>query len=170
MLEYKSAVEFINTPESYSSVLFWGGNNVVIPYINLELMLGNPINGSQSVINYSYVLYIGVSALAFGIDNVKLHIKASGLETNIGVNKDICFMGGIESRGVEVDISYAESILVLKEASEISSLNQPFIPRNTPYYTSNMIKDDVDSFFQLQNLPLNIKKVLGASVRQYFWV
>src|ERR1700743_1331649 len=95
--------EFIDTAEAYSKSIFVGNNNIAIPYINLGLTPGNPINVKQSVVDYSYYVITGVQTMFFNgsKDKLALDFKPAAQDS---ITEYIIIGGYISNGGAEVTL------------------------------------------------------------------
>ncbi|HEY6900351.1 MAG TPA: hypothetical protein VI233_06905 [Puia sp.] len=153
---------FVNTSEAYSKTTFFGKNTVVIPYINIGLMPDNPINNKQSTVDYSYYVLTGVES-----------IFANGSKEAITLNFDApngapiteyIGIGGYETNGgAELTIKCEGLLFYLPATSQIDFSGQAFIPIDTPYSNRNMEVDK--SFFELEQLPAELKTLLGGDIQ-----
>lgn len=156
-------VDFINTSEAYSKFAIVGINNIVIPYVNIGLTSKNPINNKQSVVSFSYYAFRQVRSMFVNGNKV-----CFSLEFNVLANKneitDFIMLGGYEdSEGAEVKVICRDRIFYLPDNSDINDSFHPFIPCNTPNYQQNLDTLEVDNFFHKNNLPFEIRELLGAN-------
>lgn len=162
--EYPNA-DFVNTSEAYSSQLFIGNNhNIVIPYVAIDLMPSNPIMAKRTIIDYSYYVCIGVMSICF-------YGKEGDLfyDLNISTDKtritEYIMLGGYKNdKSFEVEIKCEKTILCVPDYAKMGSYPCPFVPVDTPNFPRNMPIEEVDSFFDLLNLPQELKQVLGQDI------
>lgn len=160
---------FVNTYEAYSRPIYIGNNNVVIPYINIDLMPHNPITVKQSVIDYSYYVFNEVSSMFFNANKGKMKIDFTITSKGEEVTEYI-MAGGFDSSNVaEITILCKELIFCLPEESKFSDTRNPFIPFDTPKYKQNLDIDLVNTFFSRENLPKEIINFLGANPYCLLW-
>lgn len=162
-------LHFVDTYEAYSKTLFFGGNNVAIPYINIGLMPRNPINFRQSVIDYSYYILIGVKTMIFSASKGELTIDFNVTSTDDHLIEYISVGGYKSGNGAEVEISCKSLIFYLPDRAEINDPREPFLPVDTPNFKQNLLTDEVESFFLKDNLPQEVKEELGTIIYTFIW-
>ncbi len=159
-----NASNWVNTSEAYSLNAFAGPKGVVVPYINLNLMPGNSVNGIQSVVDYSYYLLLGVAGIWVNGRNECStdHISTDIIE-HIGIGG---YLGRTE---VEAEIWCQETRLFLPDTAlfKIPPLDL-FVPHDTPYFRRNLDKARVEKFFMLENLPREILLEIGGSIDKIY--
>lgn len=162
-------LDFVNTSEAYSNTLFIGNGNVLIPYISQGLMPDNPINGKQTVIDFSYYMLEGVSTMSFGALWTTFTITVSD---NPGSLLEEYIMFGIDD-GAEVKILCSGLRLFIPDSSIIRSCHQPFVPYDIgspyPQYRQNIDRARAVSFFEGHDLPEEIKGILGSPIQKLTW-
>jgi hypothetical protein len=153
---------FVNTSEAYSKDLFCGNNNIVIPYINLDLMPGNPVtNTEQSVLDYGYYVLEGVQSAFFDCAEGRFN-----MDFNLPLDEDFIIEyvghGGYKSsNSSEVKIVCKDLALYVPENAKLSQFPDLFVPEDTPNFKRNMDTGAVEAFFLLQNFPEAIREILG---------
>lgn len=160
---------FINTSEAYSKIIFVGNGNVAIPYINIGLMQRNPINKKQSVVDYSYYVFIGVQSMNFSAMKGKLTID---FDVDLATNSitEYIMAGGFNSdNGAEVKIICNDLIFYLPDGAGINDPFHPYLPFDTPNFKQNIDTKYVEAFFLTQNLPEEIKEILGGNIFSLIW-
>lgn len=170
MKKYKaSESDFIDTSEAYSQLMFIGNNKVVVPYINIGLMPDNPISGNQCVVDFAYYLLDNVQGLVFGASQIGFSLILAE-EKGEQILEHVSFGGGYGiSNGAEVAVKCSDLYFFLPDDSGLSSPHKPFVPRNTPTFKSNLDPDKVDLFFKLENLPAELRQMLGDDVHVLTW-
>lgn len=137
---------YINTSESYSNSIFFGNGNLIVPYINLELMEGNPLTGKQNYIDYAYFVFFGVADVEFigeGNRFSLVHsrdIQSEFIEEHINLET---FNGKM---GAEVKIRCKDLQLFLPNMFKYASIIQPFVFRKTPNFEPNIDQRKAASF------------------------
>ena len=150
--------DFINTSEAYSGEILVGDGNIVIPYININLLPGNPINGIHSFIDYGYYIFTKIGALELGSESTIINVSANKISDNL-LTEHICVGGYGKSKGGELKILCKEHIFLTLEHSTMK--NSYFIPVDTPNFKSNMDASEVASFFANKYVPIEIKDLWG---------
>ncbi len=171
MLRKLNAVNpgFVDTYEAYSKKIFIGSNNVVIPYVNIGLMPSNPINHKQSVVDFSYYVFIDVGSMNFSAKKGKLTVN---FNENIDVNgtTEYIMAGGYESgNSAEIKIVCKDILFFLLDEARINDTFHPYLPLDTPNFKQNIDTKEVDDFFSLKNLPTEIREILGENLYSLIW-
>lgn len=152
----------INTSEAYSRFFFVGDKNVVVPYININLLPNNPINEESVFIEYSYYVFKDVRfAQFFGSENI--HFDFINSKDKDGVIQEVYIgLDGIgRSNGAEIKICCYEHSLFIPIESRISNVSTSFIPRDTPVFNMNMNVAEVQRFFSKKKIPDALNSYLG---------
>lgn len=162
--------DFVNTSEAYSNTMFIGNWNVVIPYISQGLMPDNPINGKQSVIDFSYYVLEGVSVMSFGASRAKFSITVSNNSDSL-LEEYIGF--GLED-GAEIKVLCSGLKLFVPDSSIIRSSFEPFVPIDTgsafSNYRQNINAADATAFFDGHKLPDELKELVGLPFQVLSWM
>lgn len=168
MNKYDNA-EFVNTSEAYSQITFFGNNNIAIPYINMGLMPDNPITHKQSFVDYSYYILTRVNSMEYGSTKGKLIFsfdllmkKASPITEYIGI-------GNYISVDSEVKIECQDMHYFTFDNSKISTRPDDFIPYETPNFKQTLNTEEIERFFSFQNIPDEIKAILGDNISSVVW-
>ena len=161
--EYKDVgSRSINTSEAYSKVFFIGLGCAVVPYINVCLMPENPINRIHSFAEYSYFVFGDIGSIVFNAEET-LNIEFDNVNKISSFEEYISLDGSQNSNGAEVKILCNGMSLFLSSNTRISLQANSFIPIDTPNYNRNMNIHEVEKFFSKENLPQEIKSVLGLN-------
>lgn len=132
-------------------------------------MPDNPINGKQSVIDFSYYVLEGVSVMSFGASRAKFSITVSNsldslLEEYIGF--------GLKD-GAEVKVLCSGLKLFVPDTGIIRSSFEPFVPIDTgssfANYRQNMDTGVATAFFEGRELPDGLKQLLGSPFQVLSW-
>ena len=159
LLKYNAGkIDFVNTSEAYSSKLYVGRNNILIPFINIGLMSSNPINSKESVIDYSYYLLREVYKTSFSMINEKLEEVKK--EVDVDLINEYIMIGGFQNvRLQEIEVFCKGRYLYFADNAIISNPLKPFVPRPTPNFMQNLPNYKVDNFFN--KLPVELEEILG---------
>ena len=166
-------VEFVNTPESYSQITFFGNNNIAIPYININLMPDNPITHRNSFVDYSYYVLIGVKSMEYKSDNDKgkLNFIFDLANENLPTITEYIVIGNYDYKSVwaEVKIECMGIHYYTLDNSKISFRQDDFIPYQTPNFKQTLDVNEIERFFSFQNLPDEIRATLGDNISSIIW-
>lgn len=160
---------FINTSEAYSKTIFVGNNNVAIPYISAGLMPHNPITNKQSVVDYSYYVFMDVHSMNFSAMKGKLTINFNAKIDSNSITEYIMAGGYKSDNGAEVKIVCRDFVFYLLDNARISDPSHPYLPLDTPNFRQNLDTNEVDAFFLFENLPKDIKEILGKNFYNLIW-
>ena len=155
--------DFVNTSEAFSKIIFIGNNNVAIPYINIDLMDSNPITGKQSVVDYSYYVFLRVRSMLFEARNGKLAFDFNFSQVENFILEYIMVGGYQNACEAEVKIECEKLLFYVSDTAKFGQFGD-FMPVDTPDYKMNMIAEKVDNFFLVSNLPEDIKVILGENI------
>jgi len=148
---------FVNTAEAYSDIAFFGRNSLLIPYINIDLMPGNPIVEKQSSVDFSYYLFVNVNSIFIGSLNQEISLIYSKQKKSSLINY-IGFGGFRNTEGTELKIECEDSVFLIPLTSKISKA--PFTPLNTPNFKCNKEKQPVETFFS-EDIPSELRDYIG---------
>ncbi|MDQ6609045.1 MAG: hypothetical protein M3Y85_04410 [Bacteroidota bacterium] len=170
MLKKYSATKpvFVDTYEAYSKTVFVGNNNVVVPYISVGLMPHNPIINKQSVVDYSYYVFTSVRSMNFTARKGKLTVDFNVIADKEYIAEYIMAGGYKSDNCAEVKIDCEGLIFYIAESAKIGQFGD-FMPIDTSNFKQNMDTDTVESFFLIDNLPQEIKEVLGSNIYCLTW-
>ncbi len=162
-------LEFVDNYEAYSNTMLIGNGNVVVPYISLGLMPDNPINGKQTVIDFAYYLLEGVSVMSFGASRATFSITVSDSPDSL-LEEYISF--GLRD-GAEVKVLCSGLKLFVPDSSIIRSSFEPFVPIDvgSPFanYRQNIDTATATGFFEGDELPRELKQLLGSRIQSLSW-
>jgi hypothetical protein len=161
--------EFVNTSEAYSQIAFFGNNSIAIPYINIGLMPDNPITHRQSFVDYSYYVLTGVKSMEYGSDRGKLLFGFDLLIDDEPLIIEYIGLGNYKSVGAEVKVECRELHYYTFDTSKISIRPDDFIPYETPKFKQTLDTNEVEKFFSSQNIPDEIKAILGNNINSIVW-
>lgn len=144
-----TGVDMIGTYGAYHRGYFESNNVIVFPYINLTINYLETIQKLSDVVflDYGYIILIDPFLLK---------------QTSIAFEPNVLTLGGINlSLGVdtEINIKFSEGFLQIPKESTFSK--EPFSPVDSGIFKRNMDEEKMDGFFKKENLPLNLKRLLG---------
>jgi hypothetical protein len=161
----------VNTSESYNKEIYLFGNNIIIPYINLEIFENKtPFNKIKQYdrLDFSYLIFKNVEEISWGsengLDGFNFNQTSGGdqeylIEYILGAN--ILNKHG----GFEFKIKYKEQYLCYSEFNantKTGALNF-WMPINTPNFMRNISEEKILEFFNQENIPVEILKFLGIN-------
>jgi hypothetical protein len=167
MIKKHLNLDFINTSEAYSKLIFLGNNNVVIPYINLNLLKNNDINQNNCFVDFSYCALINVATMEYESNNGKLNLNITE-DQQQGI-VDYFMIGNIDSINSEVKIQFREFHYYLNESSRFSNNQDDFIPYPTPNFNQTISAEKVLDFFLVEKLPAEVRAIVGKNVISLLW-
>lgn len=156
--------DFANTSEAYAKNFFLGKKNIVVPYINLDMMRENPISGNGRFVDYSYFIFKDVRQMLIGTKHMSLKLDFSSDISEDCITENIAF-GGYKSIGAEASVICKDCLVYLPDNAKFSSELLSFIPIDTPARGRNITTEDVEDFLLLKNLPKEVKtEFLGEEI------
>lgn len=156
---------FVDVYEVYSEKIFICNNNIAIPYINIGLMPENPITHEQSVVDFSYCVFTGITSIEINSNNGNLQFDFKEKEENKSFIEEYLSFGGYKSDyGAEMKIVCESMLYFLPDTATIKRPIPPFVPIDTPNFKMNMDCKKIEAFFTLTNLPQEIKSILGKDI------
>jgi hypothetical protein len=163
MIKYSNAENYVDTSDAYSKQLLLGNGNIVVPYINIELLTDNPVQSANSNIDYSYCVFIEVSKLI--INSRKGGIIQMRYEQNLNMPEitEFIYFGGYEGQNsAEIEIHCRMFSYYLPEKFQVKTAQDFFIPRTTPMFRQNMIDVEVERFLNFDTKPIELIDLLGS--------
>jgi hypothetical protein len=148
--------DLIDTSESFYKEYLLKDNNLLIPYVNLTLMRGHPLNNLLNVVllNYGYLVFRGVVL-------IKKHDRWIYDDTEFKSGKyEFLDIGGTNlNSGIyeELKILYEEGYLQIDERASIAS--EFWKPIDTPNSKANLNAEEIENFFDFKDLPKDLKQI-----------
>jgi hypothetical protein len=158
--------DFVNTSEAYSKLLYIGNNNLVVPYVNIGILPANPINGNDSVVEYSYYIIYKTGYIIVNTPKDEILMQFHTKEkANENVIIEYIVVGGyMTNNSTELKISCKSIELFIPEGSTVEKSSNPFIAEDNGYLKQNMRTEDVNNFFSFERLPVEILEILGDNI------
>ncbi|MGN6641305.1 MAG: hypothetical protein ACTHJ8_20510 [Mucilaginibacter sp.] len=153
-LIYEDGFDFINTTEAFYKDFFIKDGNMLIPYINLCLMQGHPINKGENVFNLNYGLIV-----LRNIVLIKKNKKWIYDDSSFKYKK----YQFLDIGGINVNVGDYEELKILFESGYLQVLDNAkfseefWIPIETPNYVINMDVHEINDFFSLKSVPENLR-------------
>jgi hypothetical protein len=132
-------------------------------------MPGNLINEKQSVVDYSYYVLLGVHNMSFNGYKDKLALDLIQTLHQELITEYIIIGKYISTGGAEVTIKCKERKFYLPADAKLNEPINPFLPKDTPNFKRNMEKERVEAFFSYENLPDEIRALLGRENYTLTW-
>ncbi len=163
MINQKVNSPIVNTSESYSSLFFLGQNNVVIPYINLDIISDGSAKEFRHFVNYCFYVFMDVKKIHMqsSVLNIELEFNPNNYNSN-NISIEYIKIGGYKSSEADVKILYNSATIFFPVNCTYSELQSSFIPENTPNFIRTMSEVEVETFFSYENLPSELKDHLGS--------
>lgn len=156
MLQHYQAGDFVNTCEAYSQRALMGNGYIIIPYINLNLMEGNSVNGVNCLVDYSYYVLEGVQQV-IPEHHPAFRTGAAGP----GYIDEHVLLGH-----KQVLIICRQLSLYIPDNAAFSNWPNPFMPEDTPHFQRNISEDAVENFFR--KMPEALKALAGKESCELF--
>lgn len=161
--------DFVDTTESFSPGFFMGSNNIIIPYINVNLMPGNPVTNHLSFVDYSYYVFLDFELFEFASKSQKFILEFQRQKKSNNVYSEYIMVGNYKKTGGEARIKCESHHYYICNNSKYSEQNNSFIPQNTPNFEQTIREEDADTFFTYSGLPEELKLILGSDVGNFLW-
>ena len=164
---YKLNKNDINTSESYNKNIFFYKNDVIIPYINLEIF-DNSFNYSKvkkyDKLDFAYIIFRDVveirwnSELRNEINSMSKKFCNFYKEENYLVDYlEVINVFNKETDPYDFEIKYKEKYIYISENVNIKKGASNFwIPIETPNFHPNLSVNEVLNFFSKANVPNEI--------------
>jgi hypothetical protein len=161
-----------NTSESYNKDIYVYKDNLIIPYINLQILSPNfnhPTIKENDRLNFAYLIFKTVKEMHWCYEfNNKIRYKNLVFDT---VSNDNDYSTEYidatniftEHYGYDFEIKFKEQYLYFSEDVAIKNgVLSHWIPIDTPNFKRNLSKEAVKSFFIKDNVPSEITELVGA--------
>ncbi|MEM1119088.1 MAG: hypothetical protein AAGJ18_01485 [Bacteroidota bacterium] len=153
----------VNTSESYNKHVFVSGNNIIIPYISLQLMERVRLLDIDEFdkINYSYLILNQVFDFAwtFGSINGARRNRVRLTESQPD-NPIINYFTGADFEsshsGCEFKACFNGIYLFVPNEFRKKNSLEGWVPQPTPAFFQNMLKEEVKIFFRKESIPKEI--------------
>ncbi len=159
----------INTSESYSKGCYFYEGDLLIPYMNIDIIEGNLLGFDKKrfYFDFSYLILTNCST-------VRWYGGANGKNNNIGEQRlllgesnKINYFGMMDiEEGWELKISFDQKIFLVPEFAKMS--NEWFSPWDTPNFKRNIASKKVDDFSNLRILPDSINRFKSAERLNFY--
>lgn len=181
---YKLNKNDINTSEAYNKTIFIYKNNIIIPYINLEIFEESFIHAEVKKydrLDFSYIIFKDVVEIFWNFES-NIEMKSTYRKFSDFYESDHYLVDYIEAINIfdkhddpyEFKIRYKEKYIYLPENVRIKrgALNL-WIPVETPNFRANMKEREVTYFFSKTNIPNDILKFIDmddiSSLEELNW-
>jgi len=152
---------------SYSVCGFFGSGHLVIPFINLVLLDNNPLTKKNSVVDFSYYLFVDINQVDIAGAGNNLDV------TNTDMQNDVHMTIGVASHPYGIDtrihIGAKEAFYFIPETARVSAFPNFFSTVDTASYPANLKAADVERFFSADGLPIQLRSILGERIYQINW-
>ena len=163
LIDVSEKIDSIDTFESYSDVCYHNDNNLIVPFIKLELIEQDVIGNNEKRVNleFSYLIFEGIKEISWiGENNLGKRIvggkkiadkEKADFKNWIAINRD--------SEGYEIKIIFEKLHIFLPTDSRTGT--QWWTHRETPNFPQNIKTEIAKDFFALKNVPEQLKKILN---------
>jgi hypothetical protein len=153
---YKEGFDFIDTSESYYENYVLRNGNILLPYINLCLMKGHPLNELKHFVNLDYGYLILTDVVLIKKNDIWIYD-----DTSFKYDKyEFLTVGGTNIKighDEELKILYNKGYLEVSPKARLSE--HPWIPIGSPNSDVNLNEQEVGDFFSLKNLSADLKSL-----------
>ncbi|MEO3404971.1 hypothetical protein AAFN85_13780 [Mucilaginibacter sp. CAU 1740] len=165
-MESYPILEFINTSEAYSKSVFLSKETIIIPYVNINLLTNNPVNGINCFVDFSFLVFQGVASILFegSLNTVSLDLGQFSLIQNLNSEKVV--VGGYTVKIAELEVIFDKCFWYVPKESRFSEKMADFIPCDTPNFRATLPEGKIQSFFSENNIALLFDKILAERVKK----
>jgi hypothetical protein len=147
---------YVNTSEAYSMSIFVGKGNIVVPYINIDLLDQNGILDQREFISFSYYILTDVKSIILQAPQTVLNLYFADCQTE-SLNEECIQIGGYKSKGLEAAVICQGFLICIPNYAQYSKEPLAFVPVDTPNTKRNMPTENIDLFFSLGGIDAEIK-------------
>lgn len=173
IIDIKEGIFEVNTSESYNKEIYLIGENLIIPYINLEIFeakFNHPIIKKYDKLDFSYLIFKDVKEVFW---NYEFNNEAQCGQLILGdtSTKNDYLTEYIDATnvlreyyGYDFEIKFKEQYLYFSE--NVSIKNGPlsfWMPIETPNFRKNLSEKEVQSFFNKDSIPYEVLKLVGVN-------
>ena len=162
LIDVSDKIDSIDTFESYSDECYLNKNTLLVPYIRLELIDQNVIGNVEHRVNieFSYLIFDGLKEINWIGENERgkrivggkylAEKKKTDLTNWIAINRS--------RDGFEIKAIFERLLIFVPSDSRTGK--EWWTHRETPNFPKNVNKVTAHSFFELKNVPAELKKSL----------
>ncbi|WP_367389134.1 hypothetical protein [Lewinella sp. LCG006] len=171
LIDLKKLRRQINTSESYNSRVFRHKDNIILPYINLEIV-GNKIveiDERKGFVKFAYLVFTKVNKFTWryskGTRSYEKTCYFEDLYTPTGEEVVDFFAGGDSFEyqiGCEFEIQFDGFYLGIP--IQIDLAQEPWYPISTKQVKANIPDNEVNLFFSRKTIPKDILGLLKCSL------
>lgn len=173
ILNVKDGIFEINTSESYNKDIYVVNDNIIVPYINIEIFKLNfsSILKNDDKLNFSYLIFTGVKEVLWKYefnDNVICNNLVIDDFSDENYLVDYIEATNIFCKycGYDFEIRYKEEYLYFSDDVKVKNGALNFwIPFDTPNFKRNMDEKDVELFFNIANVPFEALEFINVTDR-----
>jgi hypothetical protein len=173
LIDVKDGIFEVNTSDSYNKEIYIIDNNLIIPYINLqifEIKFDNPKIKRYDKLDFSYLIFKNVKEIVWNYkfnNEVKYgqlifdDTSAKNDYLTEYINATNLF---IDDYGYDFEIRFKEQYLYFSVDVNIIKQGLGFwFPIENPNFGKNMDDEKVQSFFYKESIPNEVLQLVGAS-------
>ena len=156
---YNSHIEEIHSFDAFYSHVVLRNNNLVIPYINLGISL-HPANPTSELMffNFAYMVFTEVSYLDIFLERRRYKVLDRGKKMNVSYHFGGTYLDYEEAIFNDMEICSEEAYLQIVPTSQLSK--EMWMPSPRPGFERNIDIEEMNSFFNVEYFPANIKELV----------
>lgn len=173
MIGIKGEIFEVNTSDSYNKEIYIIDNNLIIPYINLQIFnikFAHPKIKRYDKLDFSFLIFKNVKEIIWNyqIDNQgkvgQLIFDDLSNENDYLTEYIDATNLFIDDGGCDFEIRFKEQYLYFSDDVSIIKEGLGFwFPIETPNFRKNMDNEKVQSFFRKENVPKEVLELVGIS-------
>lgn len=173
IIDVKDGVFEVNTSDSYNKDIYVSENNLIIPYVNLQVFdikFVHPQIKRYDKLDFSYLIFKDVKEIIWNYE-FNNEVKCGQLIFDDLSNENDYLTEYINATnlfiddyGCDFEIRFKEQYLYFSDDVNIIKEGLGFwIPIETPNFRKNMDEEKVQSFFRKENVPKDVLELVGIS-------
>jgi hypothetical protein len=172
IIDVKDGMFEVNTSESYNKNVFICENNLIIPYINLEVFnikFAHPQIKRYDKLDFSYLIFKDIEEISWNYVISDEEKQGQLIFNNVPNNEHLTeYVEATniftEYYGYNFEIKFKKQYLFFSEEIKVKNGGLNFwFPIETPNFRKNMDDEKVQSFFCKENVPKDVLELVGVS-------
>jgi len=167
VIDISDKIDAVNTSESDSNGGFLFDSNLIIPYVNLDI-IKNGLTGPSDTrcrIEYCYLIFTTISEIVWMGENQMKDQIFGRLKFNSPKTQFVDWVAfEQDSISCELKIGFDKLYIFIPNYSRYGL--EWYTPRNTPNFSQNMDVQKVMDFFEIRNLPNEVSIHFQFSVSE----
>lgn len=162
LIDISDKIDSINTSESDCYKCYLNEDELLIPYVKLEIIEKDVIGNQEEKLNveFSYLILNGIKELNWIGENQDRKKIVGGIKTGRNEKAGLkdWFAINRENDGFEIKAVFKKLMLFIPNDSRIGT--DWWSPKNTLNFSQNIETEKVKDFFSLKNVPKQLIKLM----------